>query len=75
MIPRVGTAADVYAIDIMVTKIKTEKGLKNALVLGILSRPLWACKTSLKSPAPHHAMKAYISGWRTMPPQPARAQQ
>jgi malyl-CoA/(S)-citramalyl-CoA lyase len=31
MIPKVGTAADVYAIDMMVTQIKTAKGFKKRI--------------------------------------------
>ena len=31
MIPRVGTAADVYAIDSLVTQIKTAKGFKKCI--------------------------------------------
>jgi malyl-CoA/(S)-citramalyl-CoA lyase len=31
MIPKVGTAADVYAIDMMVTQIETAKGVKKRI--------------------------------------------
>ena len=45
MIPKVGTASDVYAVDMLVTQIEDAVGPQaKGSVSNTSSRPLWGCR-------------------------------
>jgi malyl-CoA/(S)-citramalyl-CoA lyase len=74
MIPKVGTASDVYAIDMMVTQIETAKGRKKRIGFElIIETALGMQNVSPTSPPHRSAMSRCISVWPTMPPRRARA--
>jgi malyl-CoA/(S)-citramalyl-CoA lyase len=70
MIPKVGTAEDVYAVDMLVTQVEQAMGRKKRIGFELIIET--ACRTSTKSPPPARATRACISAWRTMPPRPRR---
>ena len=72
MIPKAGTAADIYAVDMLVTQIEDAKAGRKKIGFEIIIETALGMQNVARSPRPASATRACTSASPTTPPRPRR---